>query len=43
MIEAILNFWFDYDNNSKPLYNRAAWWQKNEQLDNRRKCKELCV
>jgi len=33
MIETILKFWFDPDNNQQSLYNRAEWWQKNETLD----------
>lgn len=33
MIETILKFWFDPDNNQQPLYNRAKWWQKSDKTD----------
>jgi uncharacterized protein (DUF924 family) len=34
MINEILTFWFDYENNPKALYNRAIWWEKSSQTDN---------
>tara|TARA_R110002110_G_scaffold33533_2_gene114888 strand:+ start:3483 stop:4067 length:585 start_codon:yes stop_codon:yes gene_type:complete len=34
MVNEVLNFWFDYENNPDPLYNRTIWWQKNEHTDN---------
>jgi len=33
MIDTILNFWFDPNNYSQPLYNRMQWWQKSNTQD----------
>jgi len=33
MKEEILDFWFDYQHHSQPLYDRDVWWQKNEAFD----------
>jgi uncharacterized protein (DUF924 family) len=32
-IQKILNYWFDYENQTASLYDRDIWWKKNEAID----------
>ena len=33
-MDEILNFWFDYEHEKAPIYNRNLWWLKDEKIDN---------
>lgn len=33
-MDEVLNFWFDYKNETATIYNRNLWWLKDEKTDN---------
>ncbi|MCS5707796.1 DUF924 domain-containing protein [Candidatus Berkiella cookevillensis] len=33
-MDEILNFWFDYEHEKAPIYNRKIWWVKDQKVDN---------